>query len=184
MTKNEISMALDAMLEQGNQLRASELIPALTKIMDLIPESTGGGGIPVVEIELPTIGQLSDLAARPARFEIPPQKVEILKTNPFVILNAKSGEGELQEILGGFYFKASETREQWYKLYYDKSSYDNVTPLVLGISWNEYDGAILNLVKNQLCINSTVTNEEADGTFVGHIVPTTLAIYKAINKTE
>jgi hypothetical protein len=42
MTKNEISMALTAMLEQGNQLRASELIPALNKIIDLIPESTGG----------------------------------------------------------------------------------------------------------------------------------------------
>ena len=38
----EIIAALDAMLEQGNQLRASELIPVLKEIINSI---LGGGGI-------------------------------------------------------------------------------------------------------------------------------------------
>jgi hypothetical protein len=33
MTKEEMIVALDAMLEQGNQLRASELIPVLKAIV-------------------------------------------------------------------------------------------------------------------------------------------------------
>ena len=37
MTKEEMIVALDAMLEQGNQLRASELIPVLKEIVKALP---------------------------------------------------------------------------------------------------------------------------------------------------
>ena len=69
MTKNQISMVLDAMLEQGNQLRASELIPALNKIMDLIPESTGGSEIEFITIEA-TLSELQNNALIPISEEI------------------------------------------------------------------------------------------------------------------
>lgn len=37
MTKDEMTAALDKMLEQGNQLRASELIPVLKAIVEALP---------------------------------------------------------------------------------------------------------------------------------------------------
>ena len=37
MTPEEMTTALDAMLEQGNQLRASELIPVLKAIVEALP---------------------------------------------------------------------------------------------------------------------------------------------------
>jgi len=37
MTKDEMAAALDKMLEQGNQLRASELIPVLKAIVEALP---------------------------------------------------------------------------------------------------------------------------------------------------
>lgn len=37
MTKEEMIAALDKMLEQGNQLRASELIPVLKAIVEALP---------------------------------------------------------------------------------------------------------------------------------------------------
>ena len=36
MTKDEMAAALDKMLEQGNQLRASELIPVLKAIVEAL----------------------------------------------------------------------------------------------------------------------------------------------------
>lgn len=36
MTKDEMNAALDKMLEQGNQLRASELIPVLKAIVEAL----------------------------------------------------------------------------------------------------------------------------------------------------
>ena len=39
MTKEEMIVALDAMLEQGNQLRASELILALKAIVEALPSA-------------------------------------------------------------------------------------------------------------------------------------------------
>lgn len=40
MTKDEMNTALDAMLEQGNQLRASELIPVLKAIVEALPAAS------------------------------------------------------------------------------------------------------------------------------------------------
>lgn len=37
MTKDEMSTAIDAMLEQGDQLRAGELIPILKALVMAIP---------------------------------------------------------------------------------------------------------------------------------------------------
>ena len=37
MTSQEMTATLDKVLEQGNQLRASELIPALKTIVEAIP---------------------------------------------------------------------------------------------------------------------------------------------------
>lgn len=37
MTKDEMTAALDAMLEQGNQLRASDLVPVLKAIVEALP---------------------------------------------------------------------------------------------------------------------------------------------------
>lgn len=37
MTKDEMNATLDKMLEQGNQLRASELIPVLKAIVEALP---------------------------------------------------------------------------------------------------------------------------------------------------
>lgn len=37
MTPEEMTAALDVMLEQGNQLRASELIPVLKAIVEALP---------------------------------------------------------------------------------------------------------------------------------------------------
>ena len=37
MTKEEMTAALDAMLEQGNQMRASELVPVLKAIVEALP---------------------------------------------------------------------------------------------------------------------------------------------------
>lgn len=42
MTKDEMTAALDAMLEQGNQLRASELIPVLKAIVEALPAESSG----------------------------------------------------------------------------------------------------------------------------------------------
>ena len=42
MTKDEMTAALDAMLEQGNQLRASELIPVLKEIVEALPSESSG----------------------------------------------------------------------------------------------------------------------------------------------
>lgn len=37
MSKEEMTAALDAMLEQGNQMRASELVPVLKAIVEALP---------------------------------------------------------------------------------------------------------------------------------------------------
>lgn len=37
MTKDEMNTAIDAMLEQGGQLRASELIPVLKAVVMALP---------------------------------------------------------------------------------------------------------------------------------------------------
>lgn len=39
MTKDEMAAALDKMLEQGNQLRASELIPVLKAVVEALPST-------------------------------------------------------------------------------------------------------------------------------------------------
>ena len=49
MSKEEVIVALNAMLEQGNQLRASKLIPVLVEIVNSIPE--GGGGVAPMVVE-------------------------------------------------------------------------------------------------------------------------------------
>ncbi len=40
MTKEEMTTALNKMLEQGNQLRASELIPVLKAIVEALPSAS------------------------------------------------------------------------------------------------------------------------------------------------
>lgn len=185
MTKNQISMALDAMLEQGNQLRASELIPALNKIMDLIPESTGGGGgVPVVEIELPDIYNMANfedvIYPGGIDFEIPAEKAAILDKNPCAIIASK---------VTGFdydydYFLPL-TSNEWYKVLYDASSASEVTPNILTLRRSRKDTHMrMSLLVKSMEVVKFVSNQEPPSSLTKFWVPTTKAVYDEINKTK
>lgn len=178
MTKNEISMALDAMLEQGNQLKASELIPALSKIMDLIPESTGGGdsGVPVVEIELPRPGNIEDVIFPGGiDFEIPAEKSAILDKNPCAIIASKNANGYI-------YFLPWRN-DIWYRVMYDESTYGAVTSNIQTLERHGKDMRMSILLKAMEVVEF-VSNENPSFPLTGFYVPTTKAVYDEINKTK
>lgn len=79
MTKNEIITALKTMLEQGNQLRASKLIPVLTDIIDLIPE--GGGSDTTKYLTIDSSEFLNTNYYNKKEIELSPEQKELLSEN-------------------------------------------------------------------------------------------------------
>lgn len=182
MTKNQIRMALDAMLEQGNQLRASELIPALNKIMDLIPESTGGGGsgVPVVEIELPDIYSMENIEnvifPNSIDFQIPAEKAAILDKNPCAIIVSKDAE------YGDIYLLPWKN-DEWYRVEYNESSSSEVASNILTLERHGQDAHISLLLKSTEVVKF-VSNGGPSDPLTAFWVPTIKAVYDEINKTK
>ena len=186
MTKNQIRIALDTMLEQGNQLRASELIPALNKIMDLIPESTGGGGsgVPVVEIKLPDVYNMENFEGviypGGIDFEIPAEKAAILDKNPCAIIASKVTEFDYDY---EYFFPLTNT--EWYRMLYDASSASEVTSNILTLRrpWKDTRMRMSLLLKSMEVVKF-VSNQEPSYPLTKFWVPTIKAVYDEINKTK
>lgn len=131
-----------------------------------------GGGVPIVEIELPKI----DNPDEPARFKIPAEKAEFLKKNPFVIISAKNDRNV------NVYFMPYETYT-WRRIVYDPSSYDEITPNIEVIQIYEDNAMYRVIIKSSLVVSSIKYQRPVDR-WLRSYIPSEEAVYNEIHKTE
>ena len=177
MTKNELKALIEKKVQRQGTQGAIKLAPILNEIIDLIPDSTGGGGVPIVEIELPAIENYEHaIYPNNILFEIPAEKAEIFEKNPYVIIAAKDSAGDIM------YFRQT-SNGGWRFLEYDYSDDSQISPNIYVLQIQGTSAAFSIVAKSTIVINS-VANTETGSPFAPYLVSTTKAVYNEIHKTE
>lgn len=184
MTKNELKALINKKVQRQGTQGAISLAPILNEIVDLIPESAGGGGgVPVVEIELPDIYSMENFGdviyPGGIDFEIPAEKAAILDKNPCAIIASK---------VTGFdydydYFLPL-TSNEWYKVLYDASNASEVTSNILTLRRYRKNNMSMSIVLKAINVVKFVSNQESSEPLTRYLVPTIKAVYDEINKTK
>ena len=158
-----------AIINKGGTISDTATIDTYASAIDGIPT---GGGVPIVEIELPKI----DNPDEPAMFKIPAEKAEFLKKNPFVIISAKNDRNN------DVYFIPYESYV-WRRIVYDTSSYDEITPNIEELQIYEDDAMYSVLIKSTFVVSSIKYQRPVDK-WLRSYIPSEEAVYNEIHKTE
>lgn len=179
MTKNELKALIEKKVRRQGTQGAISLAPILNEIIDLIPESTeGGGGVQVVEIEPPAIENIEDVIfPRGINFEIPAETAAILDKNPCSIISVKDG------IQMNFIFFLPWRSDEWYRVMYSESNSSEVTSNIQTLKRNGKDMRMSIILRATDVVNF-VGNEQPGSPLTRYLVSTTKAVYGEIHKTE
>ena len=162
-----------AIINKGGTISDTATIDTYASAIDGIPT---GGGVPVVEIELPNPGNIEDVIYPGSiDFEIPAEKAAILDKNPCAIIASKGAYGYI-------YFLPWKN-DQWYRVMYDESTYGAVTSNIQILGRHEKNMNMSILLKAMEVVEF-VSNENPSFPLTGFYVPTTKAVYDEINKTK
>ena len=180
MTKNELKALIDETVQRQGTQGAIKLAPILNEIIDLIPDSTvgrGGGGVPIVEIELPAIENYEHaIYPNSIQFEIPAEKAEIFEKNQYVIIAAKDSAGDIM------YFRQT-SNGSWRYLEYNYMDDSQISPNIYVLQIQGTSASFSIVAKSTEVVNS-VTNAETGDPFAPYLVSTTTAVYNEIHKTK
>lgn len=185
MTKNELKALIDKKVQRQGTQGAISLAPILNEIIDLIPESTGGGdsGVPVVEIELPDIYSMENygdiIFPSGIDFEIPAEKAAILDKNPCAIIASKVTGFDYD-----YEYLFPLTNNEWYRVMYDASSASEVTSNILTLRRYRKNNMRMSIVVKAINVVKFVSNKESSEPLTKYLVPTIKAVYDEINKTK
>lgn len=176
MTKNELKALIDKNVQRQGTQGVIKLAPILNEIIDLIPESTGGG-VPVVEIELPAIENYEHaIYPNNIQFKIPAEKAEIFEKNPYVIIAGKDSAGDIM------YFRQT-SNGGWRYLEYNYMDDSQISPNIYVLQIQGTSASFSIVAKSTEVVNS-VTNAETGDPFTPYLVSTSKAVYNEIHKTE
>ena len=164
-----------AIINKGGTISDTATIDTYASAIDGI---STGGGVPVVEIEPPHLGNVEDVIfPNSIDFEIPAEKAAILDKNPCAIITVK-------DTYGYIYFLPWRN-DQWYRVMYDESTYGAVTSNIQilerpGKDTHMYTSILLKAME----VVEFVSNEEPSFPLTKFYVPTIKAVYDEINKTK
>ena len=170
-----------AITNKGGTISDTATIDTYASAIDGI---STGGGVQVVEIELPDIYNMANfedvIYPGGIDFEIPAEKAAILDKNPCAIIASK---------VTGFdydydYFLPL-TSNEWYKVLYDASSASEVTSNILTLRRSRKDTHMrMSLIVKSMEVVKFVSNQEPYSSLTRFWVPTIKAVYDEINKTK
>lgn len=170
-----------AIINKGGTISDTATIDTYASAIDGI---STGGGVSVVEIELPDIYNMANfedvIYPGGIDFEIPAEKAAILDKNPCAIIASK---------VTGFdydydYFLPL-TSNEWYKVLYDASNASEVTPNILTLRRSRKDMHMnMSIILKAIDVVKFVSNEESSDPLTRYLVPTIKAVYDEINKTK
>lgn len=170
-----------AIVNKGGTISDTATIDTYASAIDGI---STGGGVPVVEIELPDIYNMANfedvIYPGGIDFEIPAEKAAILDKNPCAIIASK---------VTGFdydydYFLPL-TSNEWYKVLYDASNASEVTPNILTLRRSRKDMHMnMSIILKAINVVKFVNNQESSEPLTRYLVPTIKAVYDEINKTK
>lgn len=170
-----------AIINKGGTISDTATIDTYASAIDGI---STGGGVPVVEIELPDIYSMENFGdviyPGGIDFEIPAEKVAILDKNPCAIIASK---------VTGFdydydYFLPL-TSNEWYKVLYEASNASEVTSNILTLRRPRKDTRMrMSIILKAINVVKFVNNQESSEPLTRYLVPTTKAVYDEINKTK
>lgn len=170
-----------AIINKGGTISDTATIDTYAQAIDGI---STGGGVPVVEIQLPDIYSMTNFGdiIFPAGidFEIPAEKAAILDKNPCAIIASK--------VTGFDYdydYLLPLTSNEWYKVLYEASNASEVTSNILTLRRNKNNNNMrMSIVLKAINVVKFVSNEESSEPLTRYLVPTTKAVYDEINKTK
>lgn len=170
-----------AIINKGGTISDTATIDTYASAIDGI---STGGGVPVVEIELPDIYSMENFGdviyPGGINFEIPAEKAAILDKNPCAIIASK---------VTGFdydydYFLPL-TSNEWYKVLYDASNASEVTSNILTLRRPRKDMRMsMSIILKAINVVKFVNNQESSEPLTRYLVPTIKAVYDEINKTK
>lgn len=170
-----------AIINKGGTISDTATIDTYASAIDGI---STGGGVPVVEIELPDIYSMENFGdviyPGGINFEIPAEKAAILDKNPCAIIASK---------VTGFdydydYFLPL-TSNEWYKVLYDASNASEVTSNILTLRRPRKDMHMsMSIILKAINVVKFVNNQESSEPLTRYLVPTIKAVYDEINKTK
>lgn len=168
-----------AIINKGGTISDTATIDTYASAIDGIPT---GGGVPVIEIQLPDIYNMENLenVIYPGGidFEIPAEKVAILDKNPCAIIASKVTEFDYD-----YEYLFPLTNNEWYRMMYNASSASEVTSNILTLKRYGKDMRMSILLK-AIDVVKFVSNTEPSYPLTAFMVPTTKAVYDEINKTK